>query len=636
MITIFLLVFLILIPSHYFKNRCNVNIEKIIPCTIISIILVVYIFGLFNLLKIGVYAVLILELIFLILLIKSLIKKRIKIKEIIKLFSRPSMVIWLIGVIIIYFYYKGRMLIAWDEFSHWGDVVKMMYYNNIFNTNPASLSVAKAYPPVMSIFQYFVEKISFNGYQEHYLYSSYHIFIISLILPFIKNFKWKDFFKIILVLIIFLIAPTIFFNEPYNYYNIIYIDPFLGIIFGYLMASIYVNKKYKKFEIISTSLTFFALTLTKDVAPVFSFIALFYIFLNIVIADKNYKLLKKINKKNIKLFLKKTKPIWIFLLVIILSYTSWKINVKLNVKYISSGYPSTIKDAIYALLNIGDSYHITVVNNYVKYLSDYKLTSIGNIYVFSSIMIIFSIILFKSERKFSENKSKNGFICIFLGEILYIFIMLVLYLLMFSEYEATKLASIKRYIGIYMIAIIYFFCLITIYRSIEQKKYKNLLILSVILILNANMSSVILNFYDFYHNKQNTQSIRKIYIDSAEYIRSKVDKNKKYKFYIIIQNSTGGEKWMMRYELRDILKGMNEGFDWSLGEKYYDGDIWTLDISKDEFKNIIFDEKYDYIFLFQIDDKFIERYGILFNSDEIKSGQLYKVNKKKKTINLVD
>ena len=247
MITIIILLLMLLIPSIYFKYRSNISIEKIIPCTIISIILIIYIFGLFNFLKIGVYSVIILELVFTILLIKLLKQKKIKIKEIIKLLLKPSMAIWIIGIIIIYFYYKGRMIISWDEFSHWGDVVKMMHYNDIFNTNPASLSAARGYPPIMSIFQYFVEKLSFNGYQEHYLFSSYHIFVLSLILPFIRHFKWKDFLKILLVLLILIIVPTIFFNEAYYYYNIIYIDPFLAILFSYLMANIYITKKYKFF-----------------------------------------------------------------------------------------------------------------------------------------------------------------------------------------------------------------------------------------------------------------------------------------------------------------------------------------------------------------------------------------------------
>ena len=636
MITIIILLLMLLIPSIYFKYRSNISIEKIIPCTIISIILIIYIFGLFNFLKIGVYSVIILELVFTILLIKLLKQKKIKIKEIIKLLLKPSMAIWIIGIIIIYFYYKGRMIISWDEFSHWGDVVKMMHYNDIFNTNPASLSAARGYPPIMSIFQYFVEKLSFNGYQEHYLFSSYHIFVLSLILPFIRHFKWKDFLKILLVLLILIIVPTIFFNEAYYYYNIIYIDPFLAILFSYLMANIYITKKYKKFELISFSLTFFALTLTKDIAPVFSLISLFYLFLNIVIAEKNYKILKKINRKNIKQFFSKTKPIWIFLLVIIISYISWKINVKLNVKEISGGYSSTIKEVIKALLNLEDSYRITVINNYVNCLSNFKITNMGNIYLFSGLLILFSIVVYKNEKVANKNKSKNGFICIFLGEVLYIFLMLILYLLLFSEYEATTLASLDRYLGIYLMAIIYFFCLISIYRSIEQKKYKSLIVLFVIILLNTNMSSVILNFYDFYHNKQNTQITREKYISAANSIRSKVDTNKKYKFYIIIQKSVGLEKWMLRYELRDILKEMNEGFNWSLGEKYGENDIWTLDISKDEFEDTIFDEEYDYIYLYNVDEKFIERYGSLFKSTEIKNGQLYKVNRKKKTIDIVE
>ena len=635
MITILLLILTIFIPSFYISNKYKIKIEKIIPCTIFSIILIIYIFGLINLLKIGVYAVYCVSFSCLFLQIIEFIKGNIKIKDLVKIIFKPSICIWFMGIIILYFYYRGRMLIAWDEFSHWGDVVKMMYYNNIYNTNVASLSAARAYPPIMSIFQYFVENLSVKGYQEQYLFCAYQTFVISLIIPFIRNIKWREIYRIILILMIIIIAPTVFFSTPYFYYNIIYIDPFLGILFGYVMACIFITKEYSRFEIISISLALFALTLTKDIAPVFSLIALTFIFLNIVIADKNYKFLKPFNKNNIMKFFKKTKPIWIFLIVIIVSYLSWKINVILNVKDASGSNPSTIKDVIKALLHYGGTYRVTVVDNYIKTLSSYRFTDMGNIYIISFVMIMFSILLYKCINKSEKGRCIFGFYTIYIGEAFYVLLMLVLYILIFSEYEALNVASFDRYIGIYLTALLFFIVFITIYQSISKKKYLNLIILLFLIILNADMTKNLSNFYHYKKNVRITQEIREKYINAANYIRSKIDAHKKYKFYIIVQHSTGAEKWMLRYEIRDVLKEINEGFNWSLGEKYNEGDIWTLDISKDEFKEILFKEDYDYVYLFNIDDKFINRYGSIFNYSDIESGQLYMVNKENRTIEIV-
>lgn len=636
MISIVLLILILLIPSFYISKKTNIAIEKVIPITIFSIILIIYVFGLINLLKIGVYCVFLLDFILLIANIVEFIKDKKYFNLLLKNLLKPSIVIWIFGIILLYFYYRGRMIVAWDEFSHWGDVVKMMYYNNIYNTNAASLSVARAYPPIMSIFQYFVENLSFKGFQEHYLFCAYHVFVISLILPFIRNVKWREIFKIILILIIILLAPTVFFESPYYYYNIIYIDPFLGIMFGYVMASIFVTKEYNGFNIICISLALFALTLTKDIAPVFSFICVLFLFFKFVIYDKNYKLLKKISKINLKKFFNKTKPLWIFFGVVIVSYLTWKINVMLNVKDISSDNPSTIKDVINALLRFEDTYRVTVVNNYMKRLSDYRFVNMGSIYTVTFVFILLSIIIYKNEDLKVKKHALFGFLSIYIGEFLYVFLMLVLYILMFSKYEALSLASFERYLSTYLMSILYFLIFITIYRSVELKKYSVLIILFVFILLNTNISLVKNNFVNYKEITYSTQVMRRQYSDAASSIRSKVDLHKKYKFYIIVQNSSGTEKWILRYEIRDILKEMNEGFTWSLGEKYNKKDIWTLNISCDEFEKILFKENYDYVYLFNIDDKFIDKYGKIFNYNDIKSGQLYKVNRKQNTIELVN
>ena len=335
-------------------------------------------------------------------------------------------------------------------------------------------------------------------------------------------------------------------------------------------------------------------------------------------------------------FFKNTKPLWIFLIVVIISYLSWKINVILNVRDISIGTPSSIKDVIKALLNQGGTYRVDVVNNYINALSNYKLTVLGNIYIFNSIIIVFCILFYKREKQNCNTKSLLGFCTIFIGELLYIFLMLVLYLLMFSEQEALSLASFDRYMGIYLTAILFFIIFITIARSVEQKNYNFLIILLLIIIINSNVSVFISNIYNNKNNIEKTHIRRQSYISAANRIKNKVDKNKKYKFYIIVQNSAGMEKWMLRYEIRDILKEMNEGFTWSLGEKYSEDDIWTLNISQYKFKEIIFKENYDYIYLYIVDDRFIKKYGSIFEGNDIHSDQLYRVNRDKNILELVN
>ncbi len=79
MITIVLLLLIIFIPSFYIADKKNIDVEKIIPCTIFSIILIIYLFGLINLLKFGVYFIFILAIGSLILLCINFMKNKVSV-----------------------------------------------------------------------------------------------------------------------------------------------------------------------------------------------------------------------------------------------------------------------------------------------------------------------------------------------------------------------------------------------------------------------------------------------------------------------------------------------------------------------------------------------------------------------------
>ena len=67
----------------------------------------------------------------------------------------------------------------------------------------------------------------------------------------------------------------------------------------------------------------------------------------------------------------------------------------------------------------------------------------------------------------------------------------------------------------------------------------------------------------------------------------------------------------------------------SMGKPYYDGDIWTIDYSLEEWKRALDEQDYTYVYLFKIDDVFRERYGGAFYSqDEIRQGGFYRIKKK--------
>ena len=611
-------VFLVLtIPSIYFYLKYNKRIEDIIPMTLFFVVLIIYIAGLFKVLKLGIYINIIISIILLVLSFIELKKNQNKIKEI---FS-PSLLFWILIFIISYVFYEGRMLVEWDEFTHWGDVVKMMYNENIFNTDPLSISVAKAYPPALSIFQYFFQVIN-RGYQEHYLFIAYQIFSYSLFLPFIKNIKWNELHKIIMIILIMILSPIIVFN---NFYGSIYADALLGMMFAFVLATIYISKEYNNFTLIKVGLSLFVLTLLKDIGAFFSFICFGVITYDLFINKKNFLNLKSINKNKIRQLAKNMYPSVLIFIIIICAYVSWKLNIILNIDTINSENIISAKSIINAILNVENSYLNRVVLNYVGTFSNLDVIVKYTIIEFSSILLLFLLLIHKEEK--DKYRSRSIITLLFIGEVLYAVVLLLLYMRMFSEYEATRLASFHRYFGIYLNAILFFVIYLIFYKNEENNKIGiKLILLFIFVITTSNVSSFVNSIYNNKINIQNTITFRQPYIDLANGVINKVGENTKYKIYVVAQNSSGIEKWILRYELRNFLSGYNDNHAWSVGEKYNNEDIWTVNYSKSEFEDILYNN-YDYIYFYSVDQQFIEQYGEIFYDNDIKNNKLYKIDK---------
>ena len=161
-----ILAFLIIqILSVFYSIKLKKSIGKTFILSIMSIIFILYIFGMFFSLIWGVYFIKLLTAITFIYEIIYIKKEWKCVKKYI--FNKDNLIFTTLFIILIIIH-KGRMLSSWDEFSHWGDVVKAMFTINDFSTSPKSLSMFQSYPPAMSLFQYFFMKLG-NDFIEYQL-----------------------------------------------------------------------------------------------------------------------------------------------------------------------------------------------------------------------------------------------------------------------------------------------------------------------------------------------------------------------------------------------------------------------------------------------------------------------------------
>ncbi len=173
--------------------------EEVLPITCMGISGILFIFGMFGMLKIGfwlIFAALIA--LVLISLLNTIIKKDFL--QFVKGFFTPAFFIFSFLFFIICLCNRGKLAAHTDEFSHWVDSVKTMFLLDDFITNENSHSLFKSYPPIMALFQYFFQRVNAlifrsNDFVEEKVYVAYQVFVVSLILPFFKMLNTKELWR---------------------------------------------------------------------------------------------------------------------------------------------------------------------------------------------------------------------------------------------------------------------------------------------------------------------------------------------------------------------------------------------------------------------------------------------------------
>ena len=135
----------------------------------------------------------------------------------------------------------------WDEFSHWGTVVKDMFFSKRLGIYPEAVSSYKTYPPGAALWElYFVSY--FKEWNDWPVIFAYNLLLIQWMMPLFGCLRFRNeerngwltvskygSFTIIFVIIVYLV--------PYLYYSpfegiawrCIYVDRALGIGFAWLL-----------------------------------------------------------------------------------------------------------------------------------------------------------------------------------------------------------------------------------------------------------------------------------------------------------------------------------------------------------------------------------------------------------------
>lgn len=620
----YIILFLLIVNTTIaFSVISKKKFEENIIFTIVSYITILFLTGAIGNLNIGFYLIVLANIGMLIYNTISIIKGRVDVKEQILSFG---FILFVISYMLILWISVGRMSAEWDEFSHWSLAVKNMFTLGNLGLGEDSNLLCKNYLSGTSIFQFFCTKLC-GEFKEGMLYVGMNVMLVSTIIPIFKNIKSKKNLLAYICFGIMFCIPMYFYTQIYK---TIYVDGILALAFANTLYSYFSNRdekltKFKVLELMS-NLTF--LIFIKDFGLVFAAGSIFIILVDNLFVK---------NKFHIKDIWKNSKYILLATMPIFLIKTTWMLTLNFNNVITVSDTSNILPTIINFIKGNLLPYQEETITNYITALFEtpltvtYSLTFV--ICVCIAIILAYIVISYTNEKRKKSVAVMLTLAVIGAGAYA-ILLMFVPFLTMFSEYEALKLASYSRYMNSYILGLIFMeLSMIIVQISEDKKKFNKFILISfAIFTMTFPFSLIEQMTITARKNINDTQIQRSAYYEFSKQLLENVENDEKV--YFIATNTTGYEYYVAKYEATPVKLN---SYGWSLSnEPYYEGDVWTQMVTAEDWKQQLLYE-YDYVYLYNIDEKFIENYGTLFyNIKDINNNQLYKVNKSSSTETILE
>jgi hypothetical protein len=498
--------------------------QRVLPMSMIGSVLVLYLFGLFNVLWLGFWFLLALAFFSVFWTFKSLKSSNIPDFRswILTYLVTPGLLLFLVLYGYFFFLNLNRGYSAWDEFSHWGMMVKEMVRTGNLYDLPSSLSdIHKDYPPAMQLIRYLFCMLG-GGYSESLCYTSSEILVFSFFIS-VFNFKWSRwnlFYAVVFITSSILISLWVSSAEGTCLFLSTYVDIPLALTSGYVLylsvstssgrqpgnflgGLLYKNKDWSlsrdfncktkdsnvsrsdlffSFELVDFSFVLIFLVLVKPTALVFVGLAILIFFFNRLLSVSNKNAQKESSVSHInttKVSSNSIRSTWLtlgYLLVItVLFYLSWMVRTKVYGN--ESQGVLNLESFWTVLFGSPEAWQVETAQNFTNAIWNNVIAGImpgiGLNYPTLIIILLFALLiarlLFWDLRRVILIT-----IAVVFGAFLYAFMMFILYQTQFGSYEGPRLASFQRYITTFPLAIsIFLLCSFFRYLSVSASMEKN-------------------------------------------------------------------------------------------------------------------------------------------------------------------
>lgn len=595
----------------------DINVSIALPISFNGIMVVLYLFGLFNCLLPGVYIVVIIPIL---LIIMAIINKKMTKDIFLQRFLSPAIFLWIFSVVFVICIFNGRLIWMGDDLTHWALVVKNLYFNDKFCVGDNTYIYFTNYPEFSALPAYLSLKMN-GSFNEGALYAAKVLWEVALLSPFCYSIKSKDIFKGVAAMLLIIFLP-LFWGCQVMFWNTLQVDSLLGIAFSHCLILIRgpIKQNEKKLALISGIIS---LTLLKLTGVYF---ALFIIALLLV----DYFCTEKINNKT------KLKEIGVFAILALMAYSSWNIYLKLNNAeiWVNTNRYGGLEVVLNFLRGKGSAIRYDTLDRAIARIFSLRYVQIGamNCYILWIIILIVGIIVVGYIKR--ETKKQNitysilfilGFVCWWLG-------VLFVTLFKFSEEEMLILSSYDRYLQPYFIGILFAICGILFMEHYKNERLVIACLLTFIFV--CTYKNVEFN-WNYFYSSQESQVVQRnnIEIKCEEFLQAKekgLINPHKDRIYIISQQ--GGALSADYYDAQFLIAPVpvsllcsynipgNINLSYCLGNPYFENDIWTTQYTVEEFADVLKKGEYTYLLILTYDENFYDNYSSMFVEGIVKKG----------------
>lgn len=181
----------------------------------------------------------------------------------------PTLFCFLAALAFYLYMSRDQYVTYWDELRLWGAYPKCLYYDQGLQMGADSylFAIMQSYPPAVPLFAWFVSAFA-PEYIESSVFLAYSLFGLCLLIRLTSGLRVSNKWEWLAVAGLIILAPALVFyflvDDLAYYYGSLFVDPMLGVAFGYTLYSASNGKRGKAFDTVLVFLSCVVLSQVKD------------------------------------------------------------------------------------------------------------------------------------------------------------------------------------------------------------------------------------------------------------------------------------------------------------------------------------------------------------------------------------